>query len=288
MKDLMVNPYIWMVLSLLSVFSVGFGVYTWYRGRKRLQISFYQNSYGLISDISHVSPVLRLIYKNKDIANLAITKIAIWNSGNDVINWDKVVKEKPLRIMARNSDSKILDVSIVSCLEETNKFTLTNTEDNEVDIKFDYIDKREGIVVQIIHTGAPFSFYVDCKIKGGEKVKNLNKKIEKITYESKKMRINYMVKCIALSIIVLIIETWFNKIYNVVMELQNNPLMFALVAFIEHHTIILYGVVIIILGHLMYIIIRENSYLEIPSQLSEYVLGASYINRKVDADKDSE
>lgn len=72
------------------------------------------------------------------------------------------------------------------------------------------------------------------------------------------------------------------------MELQNNPMMFALVAFIEHHTIILYGVVIIILGHLMYIIIRENSYLEIPSQLSEYVLGASYINRKVDADKDSE
>ena len=46
-------------------------------------------------------------------------------------------------------------------------------DNSSVKILFDYVDKKEGVVIQIIHTGKPESVAINCKIKGGHPIKDV-------------------------------------------------------------------------------------------------------------------
>ena len=46
-----------------------------------------------------------------------------------------------------------------------------NSNSKKVNLGFEYVDKKEGVVLQIIHTGNANDLKVDCKIKGGEPMK---------------------------------------------------------------------------------------------------------------------
>lgn len=117
---------------------------------------------------------LSLRYENIPIDNLSITKYAIWNSGNVEIRREDIASLKPLKIKS-NGDIKILDASIIRNTDEDNGFTITHVSEGEIEIGFEYVNEKNGTIVQIIHEGSGYGLWVDCKIKGGRGIKNVNK-----------------------------------------------------------------------------------------------------------------
>src|SRR5690606_13866978 len=92
-------------------------------------------------------------YHNNKIDNLSISKIAIWNSGKETISSTDVARNDPFLITIAN-DYTILDCDILFEKNSANGFSIYKINSNKVEIKFDYFDFNEGIVVQIYHTSA--------------------------------------------------------------------------------------------------------------------------------------
>lgn len=190
LENLMQNPYAWAILSLCTIVAFIFGIYTWIAGKKKKEISCFNNTFEVVKAGKSLVPKLELSYEGKEINDLTITKYAIWNSGNEVLNIADIVVES-LQITC-NNDTQILDARILVQSDETNMFKIIDKKNNCVKISFDYMDINDGIILQILHTGEAVELKVECKIKGGKKLKNLNhntRKNDKYIMRTKKLSI---------------------------------------------------------------------------------------------------
>ena len=174
LAELMQNPHAWAILSVCTIGAFIFAIYTWFVGKKKKEISYVYSTYEIIKMGNSVIPGVQLLYHGKDIADLTITRYAIWNSGNEVLNSTDIVATKQLSIICTKNTNRILDAKIVKQSDETNLFTVNQKNDTCIEVTFDYVAKHDGIILQVLHTGTAIDLKVDCKIKGGNDLKNLS------------------------------------------------------------------------------------------------------------------
>ena len=174
LAELMQNPHAWAILSVCTIGAFIFAIYTWFVGKKKKEISYVYSTYEIIKMGNSVIPGVQLLYHGKDIADLTITRYAIWNSGNEVLNSTDIVATKQLSIICTKNTNRILDAKIVKQSDETNLFTVNQKNDTCIEVTFDYVAKYDGIILQVLHTGTAIDLKVDCKIKGGNDLKNLS------------------------------------------------------------------------------------------------------------------
>lgn len=175
LEQLMENPYAWLVLSLISVFGILFSIFTWIANKEKKKISYYIDSYKIVRAGKNVIPEFEILYSGQPICDLTVSRFAIWNSGNRVLNSSDIVDTKPISIMSDDSGPDILAASVIKCSEESDAFIVTKKSNHCAEIKFDYVDKQDGVVIQILHTGSVNNITVSGLIKGGKKLKNVEK-----------------------------------------------------------------------------------------------------------------
>ncbi|MDR1346945.1 MAG: hypothetical protein LBJ63_00725 [Prevotellaceae bacterium] len=114
---------------------------------------------------------VEILYDGKNIKNLSVSKIALWNAGKETIRTEDVAQKKPIKIMIDNK-SLILDAAIVFQKNEANNFGLFISEDKKsINILFDYFDFKESIILQVFHTGHnSYNIYIDGSIKSVKKI----------------------------------------------------------------------------------------------------------------------
>lgn len=161
----------WAILSLLTIFSTVFAIYTWVAGKKRKQLSISCRTNEIIIAGKSNIDKLQIRYDGQDIADLSCTKFYIWNSGNTVLNTSDIVSSRPICIKNTGS-AVILNAEIVRVSDETNSFVIKSANEQSVEISFDYVDHGEGFVMQILHSGDSKDLEMDCKIKGGSETKD--------------------------------------------------------------------------------------------------------------------
>jgi len=174
LKELMSNPYVSAILAFCTIFSVVYGVWWNKKSKCKKEFSCYRNSYRVVRAGKSFIPELELKYKGTEIQELVVTKYAIWNSGNMMLHESDIVEEKSLQIVGDEKTSHILDAKIIQCSDEDNKFNIEKSVDGNVKLSFDYVNVKDGIVVQIVHTGEAKDIKVSCKIKGGKPVRSYN------------------------------------------------------------------------------------------------------------------
>lgn len=154
---------------------VGFLISTYFyrKGSLKKNISYAATSYTIIkhgvdTQINNERTLnkMEILFNNENIPNLTITKIAFWNSGNTVICENDIVQVCPFQIIG-NDECMVLGADIITEAESTNQFILA-VKDNCVSIKFDYMNTKDGIVIQLIHTGDREMLKYEGKIKGGK------------------------------------------------------------------------------------------------------------------------
>lgn len=171
LEKLMDSPIAWTVLAVLAVLSFFYAIYCQHKNKEKKEFSYLKQSNILIRKKKSKFEKLSVSYDGQEIEDLCITKFTIWNSGNKTLNDVDIVKNKELTI-ATCDDDKILDVELIICSEETNEFRIVKIDERTVKIMFDYVDKKDGVVIQIIHTGTSDSIDIKCKIKGGNSLKS--------------------------------------------------------------------------------------------------------------------
>lgn len=97
----------WVILSMCTIMSFVFGIYTWLAGKRKKEFSYISNSHKIIEKGNSRIPQLELKYEGRDIDNLTITNYVIWNTGNEVINFSDMVAEKELKIYSSNTANTI-------------------------------------------------------------------------------------------------------------------------------------------------------------------------------------
>lgn len=184
LETLQNSPYAWAALSLIAVISLILAIYFGISSKKVKRFYYFKKTNKLVSFNSNKPSSLHLFYDDTEIQDVSVTRIAVWNSGNEVINAEDLVESEPLSIKiieGKKEDVKILDTSVEYVTDETNRFKFLACEDSKVEdkeedrtnkdvVNFDYAGKHDGFILQIIHTGDPASIYLDCRIKGGQDI----------------------------------------------------------------------------------------------------------------------
>ncbi|HHT9124318.1 MAG TPA: hypothetical protein ACFYD6_00705 [Candidatus Brocadiia bacterium] len=149
------NPW-WGALGfLLALFSIILAVIFFISGRRTKEPTYAIQSTNLIQDFTSRFEALEITFAGKRISNFTATKVAFWNNGKETINSSDIVFADPLMIKVKN-ECKILDSSVSHPKEGSNpnQFKIVPSEDgSHVLIQFDYLDKDEGGVIQLLHTG---------------------------------------------------------------------------------------------------------------------------------------
>lgn len=172
--------------TLIGVVGLAFAIVTWNISRRRKELFAIKRTYQIINKGVYTIQKLKILFDEKPVEDLTITNFTIWNKGNGTIEKDNIVTDYPLCIASKNSkESRILNAEIIEQSEPANKFSIETNPDKVV-LDFDYVDKNDGVTIQIIHSGSSSDLYVDCKIKGGNLSQDI---VKKTSSKGKKKRI---------------------------------------------------------------------------------------------------
>ena len=156
--------------TILGIFGTVLGIiglitgYIFYRRSLRIKEPVYHIiSKNLIRDsFSRVSG-LEILHKGHKIKTLTVSNILFWNRGRATIEKTDIVNANPLRIEC-SQGNHILDMILIEVNNPSSQFAL-EMENNRTRAKilFDYLDKDQGAIIQVTHTGTKLS---DISIEG--------------------------------------------------------------------------------------------------------------------------
>lgn len=166
------NTEILTILSLvIGLLGIVLAIIFYVKSKRKKTLTYEIYGYNVINEYQSKIKNLEIKYKKKPIENLSLSKIAIWNSGNVTINRDEIVELSPILIKMKNEE-EILDIKLIKQTENSNNFKLIKNI-NSWKVDFDYIDKNEGCLLGIVHTGNLFDdIQLNGKIKGGKIIVN--------------------------------------------------------------------------------------------------------------------
>lgn len=161
LKWLNENQWLNLTFLILSVLSILISYYLYYKSKKKRQPKYSIRSVNVLSNSIQKLGEIKVSYKNKTVESLTVTKVVIWNAGNDTLNFSDMTTIDRLRIEPSNG-IEIFNAELTHQSNSTNNMHIIS-QDNIVDIQFDYLDQNQGGVIKIIHSGKMSS---DLNIKG--------------------------------------------------------------------------------------------------------------------------
>ena len=144
------NPKLNFTIAIIGLFLAIF----FYIKSKKVKLPYYAiSSQNIVRDLVSRIDSLEMLYAGERIENLTATKIAFWNAGNDTIKREDIPDKAPLTINVKKG-YKILNAIILHFIEKSNEFSIHISDDkSHITIDFEYLDKNEGVIIQLLHTG---------------------------------------------------------------------------------------------------------------------------------------
>ena len=147
------NPWAVIILAVITFLGLPLGIIFYLKTRRIKGPCFSIKSFNLVRDFSGKLNALQLTYAGEAVSNLTATKVAFWNKGKDTIHREDIADAEKLRIVCKDPN-KVLDAKVLNANNAANQFHIQVAGDRKsVLLTFDYLDFREGAVIQILHTG---------------------------------------------------------------------------------------------------------------------------------------
>ncbi|GED13760.1 hypothetical protein [Aneurinibacillus migulanus] len=163
------NPYFALATAVAGIISLILTV----KARPQKKPRYLITGKNIIRDYQKGIEELEITCKGEPVSNLTVTKIMIWNKGNQTIDKSDITEKAPLRINISDGFEILVHTKIFE-KDPVNNFTIREAPDkSHLLIDFDYLDKNDGATIQLFHT-APSSVHikVEGKVKGGGEIKN--------------------------------------------------------------------------------------------------------------------
>ena len=161
------NPYAWCITVIIAIISVVLA----YRSIPRKKIKCTYESRRLITKNKSEFSKLNILYGGKQVVSVTVTKVTFWNAAFPTIDKKDLIERDPFSITVNNGE--ILDLSVLEGEDTSNEIDINKIDNCSAKIYFDYLDRKEGGIVQIVHTGDEDSIVISKKIKGGKIVSSV-------------------------------------------------------------------------------------------------------------------
>lgn len=166
MKWMNENQWLNLIFLILALLGIIVSIYLYFKGKRRKTPVYLIKTFNLIKDRVTKLDRVKIVCDERTIKNLSITKVSLWNRGNEVINKTDIAPKEPIRIVVDN-DFEILDAIVSKVKNEANNFSILISPDKKsVIIDFDYFYTNEGILLEVYHTGTSGN---NIKLKGSLK-----------------------------------------------------------------------------------------------------------------------
>jgi hypothetical protein len=144
------SPWVGRAGLIGTVIAIILAVYFYQKSRRFKRPAYAVTTKNLILDYSSKLRDLQILFKGKDVRNLSVSKIAIWNDGTETIRNSDIADADPLQI---SSDAEFLDSTIVFTTSPAIQFGV-QPRGNILRVGFDFLDKNQGGIIQVVHTGS--------------------------------------------------------------------------------------------------------------------------------------
>ena len=145
------SPQGWLALTISLILGGLIGYWTNSQFANRKSMVFSTKSINYISAFQTKIDGFSALFDGKPIENLTTTQLLFLNNGNQTIDGNDITQINPLLIKANNPKVKILRVNIIKS-DKVNNLKVTK-KNNKFLINFDFLDKDDGSIIQIIHSG---------------------------------------------------------------------------------------------------------------------------------------
>jgi hypothetical protein len=151
--------------SIIGIVGILIGFLLWVKSRRSKKLAYLIRTIRITETEERISK-LRIMYENEIIKAFSLSRIALFNDGNEVIDSSIMSKKDPLKIIISES-FQILDINFLYIKNKANDFSLVKyKEKNIIGIYFDYMNEGDGCIIEIFHDGASSS---DISIAGSFK-----------------------------------------------------------------------------------------------------------------------
>lgn len=154
--------------SLIGVFGIGIAVLFYVRGRAVRRLAFQGSGVRLIGGIKAALPAdVEVLFRKTVVPRLTKTTIVLWNAGNRTLLGSDIVPADPLCICLA-IDAKVLDVEVNRITRKVNgcQASASSTSPREILLTFDFLDPRDGMRVDVLHTSESVLAAVAGTVRG--------------------------------------------------------------------------------------------------------------------------
>lgn len=163
------NSWIVFITTTFTIIGIPLSIYLYFKSKKEKSLKFEIKSNNIFKNFESIIENVKVTCKNKNISTLTITKILMWCNGKETIYDTDIATQMPLIIKTRE-DKDILEAKVISSNNLANNVHLEKLENNLYKINFEFLDNKDGFIIQVVHTGNNSNdIIVDGKIKGIKK-----------------------------------------------------------------------------------------------------------------------
>jgi hypothetical protein len=150
--------------TLLGSLAAGWILYR--RGQRTQKPRYAIETLALIGKVASELDQLQIQFAGKQIPQLSLTKVAIWNSGRATIRAEDVASADQVEIVLPG-EAEILQARVHWASDEVNCFGLEVAANlKRVRVRFEYVDHGQGAVIHVLHSGPPTRLELHGTIKG--------------------------------------------------------------------------------------------------------------------------
>jgi len=154
--------------SILGIIGIVFGIVTHFLNRQRTKLVYCYSSQRLLGHKDENLPNgITVQHHGTNIPRLSRSILVIWNEGEKTIHRDDLVKTDPLRI-DMGEDGKVLTATLIKVSRDVNKLQLLAgiPRPNSVQIDFDFLDKNDGAIIEVLHTSEMTAIAITGTVQG--------------------------------------------------------------------------------------------------------------------------
>lgn len=161
--------------TAIAVLGFVFAYYFYVKSKRTKQPYCITFSSAITGKVLRTVPDLELTYKKRPINNLALTKLVFWNAGAETIHSSDIPEKSPFLIKL-NGDAKILNCNLEFVKKEASAIAATVAPaQDQIMVTFDYLDRNDGFVLELLHTGESDKSVEVCAVfKGADPLVHRN------------------------------------------------------------------------------------------------------------------
>lgn len=150
--------------NIIGLIAIGLAILIYFLQRRRRKLNYVTLLQPIVNRGALSEKTgLQVLVDGVEVDRVYVSRIIIWNSGDETISRDQLLTIDPPRIVL--SDGELLHAEIESSTRSSNNATALISE-NSIRLDFDYLNSKDGYRVAITHTGSGTKPEIVGEVKG--------------------------------------------------------------------------------------------------------------------------